>query len=202
MTAETAARATNEGAEPSSRERILGAAWTLFASDGYAEVSMQQIADAAKINKATLYHHFADKEELFAAVIAADFSRLRAAIERSVNAERSFRDHLVAVADLLFARSRSDSLRLMTLMHQHATIMQRHKAHMQSAPPWEPLRPLFERTRAQGAIRDLDLDLLMTSFFGMVIFQAQRARFVGCDAADEQLARDLADLFMSGISPR
>jgi AcrR family transcriptional regulator len=61
------------GGEPTSRERILATAWSLFASEGYAEVSMQNIADAARVNKATLYHHFGDKEQLFVAVLESDF---------------------------------------------------------------------------------------------------------------------------------
>jgi AcrR family transcriptional regulator len=199
MTEQTA----EAGGEQSSRERILAAAWSLFASEGYAEVSMQNIADAAKVNKATLYHHFGDKEQLFVAVLESDFERLRIAIERSVQGDGSFRDHLVAIANILFERSRSDSLRIMTLMHQHASLMLRHKTqHMKTTPPWAAFKPLFEQEMARGEIEPLDLDLLMTSFFGMVIFQAQRARYMGCPVPDEQLAEDLVDLFLNGIRVR
>ena len=185
-----------------SRERILAAAWSLFASEGYAEVSMQQIADAAKVNKATLYHHFEDKEQLFIAVLAADFDQLRESIAQAVAQDRPFRELLIAVADLLFLRTRSDSIRIMVLMHQHFSIMRRNKSHMQMVPSWTPLKPLFERERARGNIVEHDLDLMMTSFFGMVISQAQRARFMGVEASDEELAEDIADLFLNGIRTR
>ena len=196
---ETAAERPNPGG---GRERALAAAWALFASEGYTEVSMQAIAAAAGVNKATLYHHFGDKEQLFIAVLAADFDQLRASIEQSVAQNRSFREHLIAVADLLFRRSRSDSIRIMMLMHQHVSLMQQHKAHAYNDPPWAPLRPIFERECARGNIGALDVDLMMTSFFGMVIFQAQRARFVGGPTTDEELAEDIADLFLNGIRAR
>jgi AcrR family transcriptional regulator len=185
-----------------SRDRILAAAWSLFASEGYAEVSMQEIADAAQVNKATLYHHFGDKEQLFVDVVAADFDQLRHSIEAAVARDGSFREQLIAVADLLFLRSRTDSIRIMMLMHQHVAIMLRNKVNLHSPPPWTPLKPIFERELARGAIVEHDLDLMMTSFFGMVIFQAQRARFMGVTATDEELAENIADLFLNGIRTR
>lgn len=47
-----------------TRERILGAALGLFAAEGYASVSVEQIADAAGVTKGAVYHWFADKDDL------------------------------------------------------------------------------------------------------------------------------------------
>ncbi len=55
--------------ESESRNRVLDAAYPLFVQQGYKAVSMQQIADAVSINKATLYHHFRSKDDLFLAVV-------------------------------------------------------------------------------------------------------------------------------------
>ena len=62
-------------AESRGRMRVLREARALFTAEGFAAVSMQQIADAATINKATLYHHFRDKEALFLSVIASEIRR-------------------------------------------------------------------------------------------------------------------------------
>ena len=51
------------------RAAILTAARGVFLQDGYAAASMNAIADAARVSKATLYSHFKDKETLFAAVV-------------------------------------------------------------------------------------------------------------------------------------
>ncbi len=61
-------------ADVSGRGRILREARLLFTAQGYAAVSMQQIADAAAVNKATLYHHFRDKEDLFLSVMVEEFA--------------------------------------------------------------------------------------------------------------------------------
>ncbi len=43
---------------------ILEAATALFSEKGYANVTVQEIADRAGLNKATLYYHMESKEEL------------------------------------------------------------------------------------------------------------------------------------------
>src|SRR5262245_45299967 len=51
----------------SRRERLLNAAPRLFARQGYAATSLQELADAAGCSKSALYHHFASKDELLEA---------------------------------------------------------------------------------------------------------------------------------------
>src|ERR1700743_2647952 len=54
---------------PEKTEKILEAASELFLEQGYGAVSMDQIARAAGVSKATVYAHFESKENLFAAII-------------------------------------------------------------------------------------------------------------------------------------
>lgn len=49
-------------------EQIVSAAARLFASDGYHEIGMREIADALGIRGASLYHHYASKEEILFAI--------------------------------------------------------------------------------------------------------------------------------------
>ena len=50
-------------------EAILKGAMQEFLKHGYAAASMDKIAKAAKVSKATVYSHFGDKESLFNAVM-------------------------------------------------------------------------------------------------------------------------------------
>ena len=52
-----------------TRERILDAALPLFAQNGFAGTSTRMIAQAAKVNVATLAYHFEDKEGLYNTVV-------------------------------------------------------------------------------------------------------------------------------------
>ncbi|MGV9415326.1 TetR/AcrR family transcriptional regulator [Nocardia sp. NPDC003693] len=52
------------------RQAILGAAFEVFAGDGYHRASVDAIALAAGVAKHTIYNHFGDKESLLRAVVA------------------------------------------------------------------------------------------------------------------------------------
>lgn len=51
------------------RQAVLDAAAILFIAQGYGAVSMDAIARAANVSKATLYAHFRSKDSLFATII-------------------------------------------------------------------------------------------------------------------------------------
>ncbi|HUC71413.1 MAG TPA: TetR/AcrR family transcriptional regulator, partial [Stellaceae bacterium] len=56
-------------------ESILAAAKRSFLESGFGAVSMDTIAREAGVSKATVYAHFAGKEELFGAVIGGECQR-------------------------------------------------------------------------------------------------------------------------------
>src|SRR6478736_6418493 len=53
-----------------AREEILDAAAELFTKIGYAGTSTRRIADAVGIRQASLYHHFATKDDILDALLA------------------------------------------------------------------------------------------------------------------------------------
>ncbi|BBZ44805.1 TetR/AcrR family transcriptional regulator [Mycobacterium parmense] len=55
---------------PSARERILTAAYELFSRRGIRAVGTEEVIDRAGVAKATLYRHFATKNDLVLAVLS------------------------------------------------------------------------------------------------------------------------------------
>src|SRR3954469_10540891 len=106
-------------ADVTGRGRILREARLLFTAQGFAAVSMQQIADAAGVNKATLYHHFVDKEDLFVSVMAEEFARMATAMGDVLAEGGSLRDQLTRVAGHIIAYHQSDFGRLAADLHEH-----------------------------------------------------------------------------------
>jgi TetR/AcrR family transcriptional regulator, acrAB operon repressor len=61
---------SSEARSQDSRDEILKAAIRLFASRGFHETSMSEVARAAHVSKALIFWHFKTKEELFMAVLS------------------------------------------------------------------------------------------------------------------------------------
>lgn len=61
------------------RKELVGIACTLFATRGFDKTSLQDIADAAGLTKAAVYHHFPDKARLYEAVVVSSLAAIHAA---------------------------------------------------------------------------------------------------------------------------
>lgn len=64
-------------APPSRRDELVEAALGLFLANGFHATGIAAILAAAGVNKMTLYHHFASKEELVAAALELRDRRFR-----------------------------------------------------------------------------------------------------------------------------
>ncbi len=65
-----------------TRRRILKAARRLFSSRGYDAVSITDLADAARVNRAALYYYFEDKRDLYREAIKTILDLIPALWER------------------------------------------------------------------------------------------------------------------------
>jgi AcrR family transcriptional regulator len=75
-----AARRSQQERSEATTTALVAAARELFAQDGLAATSVEAVCARAGVTKGALYHHFAGKRELFAAVFSAEQERLAAAI--------------------------------------------------------------------------------------------------------------------------
>ncbi len=77
---------SQEERRASTRRRLVAAARTLFAEKGYADTSTPDIVKAAGVTRGALYHHFADKQALFAAVVEEEHALLALTIHQAAEA--------------------------------------------------------------------------------------------------------------------
>ncbi len=77
-----------------TRGRVLEAAYKLFRRQGYNRVTMDNIAEAAKLTKRTLYHHFNSKDQLLADVLESQH-------HLALQAFRTFGDGLSGSAETI-----------------------------------------------------------------------------------------------------
>lgn len=79
-------RRTQSERREETRGLLLGAARALFAEKGFAETSTPEIVAKAGVTRGALYHHFADKTALFAAVVEAEHAAVAQGIEAAGDA--------------------------------------------------------------------------------------------------------------------
>jgi AcrR family transcriptional regulator len=62
--------------EELSKSIILDVARDLFASNGYASLSMRKIANVLQCSHGAIYYHFKNKAEIFYEIVECDFEKL------------------------------------------------------------------------------------------------------------------------------
>ena len=78
------------------RGELIAAGRRLFAEKGFADTSTPEIVAAAGVTRGALYHHFADKAALFAAVFEAESREVAREIEDGSSEAASAREALLA----------------------------------------------------------------------------------------------------------
>lgn len=82
-----------------NREAILEIAQEIFSKYGYKKTTLDDIANAVRKGKSSLYYYFNSKEDLFQAVISMEVDVLKQALEkvvfRSMDAEEKLRGYIL-----------------------------------------------------------------------------------------------------------
>lgn len=179
--------------------RVFAAARQLFLNHGYAAVSMQQIADAVGIKKASLYYHFASKEDLYKAVIEAEVAGLLDGIAEAAAMQGPFPDLLEQIVRA--ALSSCDA--------EFGHLMRDYKAITHSGPgetkqlmgtPFDILRPAFERAMERGEIPPGPVDRAIGLLLAMTIWQIDQAETFPFAVMDtETAAKAIPTVLLNGL---
>ena len=107
----TKAKTSERSKSEAKTEAILKGAMQEFLAHGYAATSMDRVAKAAKVSKATVYSHFGDKESLFNAVIkdlAQDKFQTVMGLQQPQSLEQEPKIVLSAIATRMLNNAKSD----------------------------------------------------------------------------------------------
>ena len=159
-------------ANTSKRQAILAAAKRVFISHGYSSASMEAIADAAPVSKPTLYNHFKGKQELFAAVIAAECESLLSTLSEVQAEYNAPEDGLKAIAsafvDLLYADEALRLYRLIIAEQQHFPELGEMIYRSGPEPVLRQLSSYLAELGARGVLRVEDVEVSSRLFLDIL----------------------------------
>ncbi len=165
-----AAPANESPAPQSSRQRIVTTARDLFVERGYASVSMQQIADATGLRKASLYHHFKSKEALFAEVMAAEMDRVLIDFAEVRTVDGAIGEQLEQIALVNYQEFAQPELyQLAKEFFQHVPESEHEAVHKRLQEMEAFFAGLFAQAIERGEIESIDPHHAATMFFHMMM---------------------------------
>ena len=100
-----------------AREKLLGAGTTLFASKGFAGVSIRELATTAGVNSALISYHFGGKKGLYEAVITAQYESVIGKFE-AIAASRATPEEKIRMYAEIIRRNHTEEQPLMARLIQ------------------------------------------------------------------------------------
>jgi AcrR family transcriptional regulator len=181
------------------REQILAAAALLFAARGYTAATMNDVAAASGVSKATLYHYVRDKHGLLAQIAAGHVQRLEALVAEVAGRRLAPEAHLRALIDQFmraYARAQAEhrvlteDVKFLAEAEREAVLDGQRRVVAAFASAVAALRPDLQAAQLQTP-----LALLL---FGMINWTFTWLKPGGA-LTHETLAPLVADLFFGGL---
>ena len=180
---------------------VTRAAVSLFAAQGYANTSVQQIVEAAGVTKGAMYHYFESKDDLLFAIYERMLSLQKSHLDEIIARGGAVDDVLRAVCidvvetsieflpeGTVFFRSQH----MLTAPRQQEVVRRRREYH-------DAFAGLVRRGQDEGRYRtDIPHAVLIAHFFSDIHYLSHWYDPAGPESA-AVVAAQLTDLFITGI---
>jgi AcrR family transcriptional regulator len=207
MRAARKGRLTTQSKSARTRKRILDAGASAFRRDGYASVTLKDIAALAGLQAGSLYYHFDSKEEIVEEVLALGVDGVFAATREVVDALGPRADPMARLraaiaAHLEFVLAESDyavaNIRILSQVPRE--IRQRHlKRQRRYGAFW---RALFESAAKAGKLRThLDLSVVRMLTLGALNWSVEWYDENGPQSPGT-IAGHLSTMILEGLAAR
>ncbi len=140
----------------SAKERILQASYDLFAHRGVRDVSIDEVLEVSGVAKATLYRHFASKDELVLAFLERrDIIWTHGVVEAGIRARAEDPvGRLLAIFDVYDEWFRSDDYEACSFVNVLLELGIDHPAGKASTEYLSNIRALVASFAAEAGLRD------------------------------------------------
>jgi AcrR family transcriptional regulator len=142
--------------EPDARERILGTAYDLFARRGVRDVGIDEVIERAEVAKATLYRHFASKDDLVLAFLERrEELWTKGWVEAQARARgKTAEQQLLAIFDLFDEWFHRDDFEACSFINILLEMTTRHPLGQASARYLENIRTVISTLAAEAGLRN------------------------------------------------
>jgi AcrR family transcriptional regulator len=183
-----------------TKDQILEAAAQIFRQKGYHAASMQDIAEAVNLQKASLYHHVKNKQEILLDLLdqALDLliERLSAVMEQDLPANERLRQ---AIACYLGILTEKVDLASVLLIEHRSLEPKYHSRHIPRRDRFERLwRDLIQEGIDAGNFCATDATLTARALLGVLNWTIMWFKPTG-RLKIEQIADHIANLFLNGL---
>lgn len=185
------------------RDEIILSAAQIFREKGYHATSMQDIANAVQLQKASLYHHIDSKQEILLAVLDQALDILIDDIEPIVASEARSDDKLRLAMSRYIERMTGNADLAAVLLLEHRSLEPQLRArHIERRDRFEDLwRAIVSEGVERGEFRSMDPSVATFALLGVQNWLITWYREGGRLSAS-QLAEQFAEIFLSGLSAR
>ena len=175
----------------------------MFATQGYENTSLSEVAKAIGISKAALYHYFPAKQEIYDAIVVEMLHNMETYVAARVNRHSSFRDRLKA-----FMKAHADFFQdnyqeFVTLLHGlSGNSRRRSPDEIAARDQYEStLRKLLTEGVEAAEIRRLDTASTSRAILATLNAMPRWYNPKGSRRAAE-FAEEFFELFFEGLQPR
>ncbi|MFB1296688.1 TetR/AcrR family transcriptional regulator [Mycobacterium sp. pW049] len=185
---------------PASVAEKLYAAADVIAANGLEKTKIEDIAKASGVPKATLYYHFAGKDEILAFLLKDSLAAIAREVAAAADGPGRGKDRLVAVITVQVEhtmRRPGSSRALVGDLGRAIRLPELASAAQQAF--YDPIARVLEAGAADGSLREFaDPQSSAISIFGAVMITAMLHNVISTDQSERDVAASVADLILKG----
>lgn len=188
--------------ETSSRDRVLLAAQQLIIDHGRVDFSMRELAEVSGLAKATIYHHFPDKQTICRSVVEIELASLRDRIARAAQSATDPKERLGAVIHELFGPQLERRLVILIgvrevsgLPVQFQDVLIKYRNDLVA-----PIAEIISDGIEQGMFRSVNVEMTVISLMGMMQSYVTHRILFDPEGFAESIADHTVDLLLNGLA--
>lgn len=183
-----------------TRDEIIETAAQVFRQKGYHGASMNDIADAVRLQKASLYHHFTSKQEILLEILEKALQllldRISPIATQPIPADKKLRQMICEYLQIL---AENVDLAAVLLFEHRALERRQHARHIPNRDKFEALwKDVVGEGAENGLFRCADPGLAVRALLGQLNWTITWYHPDG-EKPIEQIADSYSDLLLFGL---